>query len=652
MPYLVGNSDNSLTQALTKIGSKEYDYDYPGGLDLRPTSELHKRIVTEVIARARESHEVMSIRYTSWKKQDQVLTTYKYVDEAEEKVQEKDSRKPVSIVFPYTYAVMETLITYLSTAFFQDPIFTYEGVSPDDEVGAKLLTLLVRMHCERSKVPLALHTMFRDCLAYGIGPVSPSWTVRYGSKVREVMGSAYDVNGVQVAGASVKESYRSRVFEGNTLDNIDPYKYLPDPNIAAHKVQENEYTGWWYRTDRMALLNDEQSDPDMFNVKYLKHLDSKLSFLAPEQSDRNKKEQRADVSTSKLTSKVDIIPMYINLVPSDWGLGDSDYPEKWWFEVAADSIVIRAKKMEQNHGLYPIAVACPDFDGYTSTPLSRLESLYGLQHTMDWLFNSHIANVRKAMNDMLVLDPWMVNINDVKDPKPGKLIRLRRPAWGKGRVSDYIAQLAVTDVTRTNIADSEYIASWMQKMAATDDPMMGTLRSGGPERLTAEEFSGTRGSGLGRLERLARTVSYQAMHDIGFFFASHAQQYIEEETWARVVGDLPALLAQEFGGPNASRVRIKPSDLYIEYDVITRDGSIPGSSDSKAWLQLFNIVSMDPVLRQMFDVPRIFTHIARELGAKNVDQFKTNINQIQTQVMSDEKVEKEVDKGNMIPVEG
>ena len=143
--------------------------------------------------------------------------------------------------------------------------------------------------------------------------------------------------------------------------------------------------------------------------------------------------------------------MYIDLIPKDWELSNNEYPEKWLFEVAADSIVIGAMKIEQNHGMYPVANASPDFDGYTPTPMSRLEVLYGLQHTMDWLFNSHIANVRKAINDMLVIDPWMVNINDVKDPKAGKLIRLRRPAWGKGKVSDYISQLISCIVTGKQI---------------------------------------------------------------------------------------------------------------------------------------------------------------------------------------------------------
>lgn len=649
MPYIVsGAANNSISKALADIDNAEFKYDYPAGLKLKPGSELHNKIVDEVMRRARESYEAISSRHPSWRRMDQVNTSYKYVDETEEKVQDKDERKPVSILFPYTYAVRETLLTYLITAFFQDPLFTYEGVGDDDVVGAKLLTLLVRMHCMRNKIPLALHTMFGDSLSYGIGPVSPGWTRRRGSRIKEVTGSAFDIEGTEVAGESIKEYVKGIVFEGNDLENIDPYRYLPDPNVASHKIQDGEYLGWWRQSDYMKLLNEESTDKGCFNVRYLKLLKNKLSFLSGDPSDRNKKENRPDLRSSTNTNKIDVIPMYIDLIPSEWGLGKGEYPEKWWFEVAADSIVIRAEQMQQHHGMFPVAVACPDFDGYTATPISRLETLYGLQHTLDWLFNSHIANVRKAINDMIVYDPWMINTNDVKDPKAGKLIRTRRPSWGKGRVTDYISQLGITDITRSHLADSNYIAEWMQRLVAADDSMMGMTRTSGPDRLTGQEFQGTRGSALSRLQRLSMMISLQAMQDIGFFFASHAQQYITKETYVQVLGDLPEKLAAEYAG-GKTRIKVSPSDLYIEYDVIPRDGSIPGGNFSDSWIQLFNIIGTDPELRQMFDVPRIFIHIARELGAKNVEDFRKAISLTKPKVVPDEVIEKEVDKGNIIP---
>jgi hypothetical protein len=120
--------------------------------------------------------------------------------------------------------------------------------------------------------------------------------------------------------------------------------------------------------------------------------------------------------------------MYVNLIPSEWELGSSDYPEKWFFKVAADDVIISCHRANHHHGLYPMAVASSEYDGYSMTPISRLEILKGLQGVLDWLFNSHVANVRKAINDVLIVDPYLVNINDLKDPEPGKLVRLRRPA--------------------------------------------------------------------------------------------------------------------------------------------------------------------------------------------------------------------------------
>jgi len=160
----------------------EYDYDYPGELDLRPGKELHKYIRNEVFRRARESHNKISKRFNSWNDVDEVLTAYSDVDEDEKKVKDEDKRKPTSVVFPYSYAIMETLLTYLVMAFFQEPILRYEGVSPDDVIGAILLEKPIELHCNKTKVPLNLHTMFRDGLGYGIGIGAPKWEVKRGDK--------------------------------------------------------------------------------------------------------------------------------------------------------------------------------------------------------------------------------------------------------------------------------------------------------------------------------------------------------------------------------------------------------------------------------------------------------------------------------------
>jgi len=276
-----------------------------------------------------------------------------------------------------------------------------------------------------------------------------------------------------------------------------------------------------------------------------------------------------------------------------------------------------------------------------------MEVLYGLQHTLDFLFNSHVANVKKAINDMLIVDPYLVNMNDLEDPEPGKLIRLRRPAWGRG-VDKVVQQLQVQDITRANIADSAYITQWMDRISGADQSMQGSLRQGGPERLTGAEFQGTRGSALSRLQRIAMIIGTQFMQDIGTMFAVHTQQYMTQETYVGIVGRYADQLSGIFGGKK--RARVTPNDLAINYDLIVRDGSIPGGNFSQSWLELFKTIGTSPELSQQFDVTRIFMYIAQQLGAKNVEDFRRNVDQIQGQTMPDDQVLNEVQKGNLVPI--
>lgn len=666
MPHILyGDITKGNFQAILS-SSDHYDYDYPEGLNLDPKSELHRKIVTEVIRRAQASNRVMSNRFGSWNEIDRILTTYIEPDsslnlrEGEEKDIKKDkSKKPVSIIFPYSYAILETILTYLVMAFLEDPIFRYEGQSPDDVMGAILLEKIIDLHTNKTKVGLALHTMFRDSLAYGLGIGAPSWMKHMGSKMVRQESGILDFLG-QMMGVGPKKMIAEDqvLFEGNKLSTIDPYLWLPDPNVPCDKVQEGEFCGWIDRTSFVKLLNEEAIGPDLFNVRYLRALTGKKSSLYGE--DKSARFEKTNTHTREAggrldaTSPTDVINMYIDLIPKDWNdgkdiaLGKSEYPEKWLFSVAADSVVIKAKRLGLTHNMYPVAIVAPDSDGYQSTPVSRIEILYGLQECMDWLFNSHIANVRKALNDMIVYDPYLINSSDVENPGPGKLIRTRRPAWGRG-VENAIQQLKVGDVTAQNIGDVSWIMQMMQKAGGADNPIMGSLRQGGPERLTKAEFQGTTTGAVNRLERLAKIIGLQGMQDIGYMFAAHTQQMMSEETYIKTIGRWQEELTKEFGDSiKRGRMKVSPMDLLVDYDVFVRDGSVPGSNFSESWIRMWELMGKYPALASKFDLVRIFRYIARNLGAKNISDFEIG----RAQIVPDEEVMRQAEAGNIVPAGG
>ncbi len=649
MPYIVQGEPSSWSDDI--YNNQNFNYDYPHGLDLKPDSDFHIKLRSKIWQRANESRHEISKRFDSWREIDKTLTTYIPLKDKEEQLKKKDPTKPVSVVFPYSYSMLEALLTYLSMAFFQDPMFQYEGVEDDDTIGAMLMELVIRLHCIKTKVPLTVHTVLRDCMSYGVGIAIPGWRTVHGRK--PIRSTVITLSGLGEQNTNYTQMVNSLLFEGNDLSNIDPYMWLPDPSVSSANIQDGEFNGWIDRNNYMNLLSEEgETHSGLFNVRYLKFRKDKRSIFALDQSDRSKKyggSSDLHRSMSNTTNPVDVIKMYINLIPKDWGLTGSETPEKWYFELASDDVVIACERADHNHGMYPISVASPEYDGYSITPIGRVEILYGLQHTLDFLFNSHIANVRKAINDMLIVDPYLVNIKDLEDPQPGKLIRLRRPAWGRG-VDKVVQQLDVKDITQGNIADSAYITQWMDRISGADQSMQGALRMSGPERLTGAEFQGTRGSAVSRLQRLAMLIGMQFMQDVGTMFAVHTQQYMTQTTYVKIVGRYAEQLAKNFG-PERQRVPVSPYDLAINYDLIVRDGSIPGGNFSQAWIALFKIIgNSEPLLRE-FDIVRIFTYIAQQLGAKNVEDFKRNMNQIQPKVVGDEEVLREAEKGNLVPID-
>jgi len=628
------------------LQNSDFKYRYPIGMNLKPGSELHEKLKGEILIRARESRSAMSARYSSWQDIDATLTAFIPLDDYEETLRAKDPRKPISIVVPLSYAALETILSYQVAAFLESPIFRYTGMGGSEDIlGAMLMEKLIDLQANRSLMGLQIHTMLRDSNAYGFGVCTPVWCQRTGwRRVRREQGFNSMTGDFISTGTEVK---REQVisYEGSELYNIDPYNYLPDVNYAIQDVQRAEYVGWIRSDSRMNLLRQETTDPiTFFNGRYLEFIGGKSALTSEETSSRD----RYGVSdgtgySSTVTHKIDVIYMYIDLIPMEWGIGQHTSAEKWMFALAGDQIIIAASPLDLDHGMFPVVVCAPEFDGYSASPISRVEMSYGLQKAIDFEFNSRFANIRKSLNDMFVVDPQMININDVRNPAPGKLIRLRKQAWGRG-VQGAMEQLKVLDVTANNFADASHITALLDRVMGSESSIQGGIQRHG-ERITATEFQGYRGAALTRLERAARIAALQAINPLGMMIASHTQQFMTQEQYVAIAGEYEEELRAEFG--DQSHVLVGPLDIAVNFDLKMHDGSLPSAGDPNAWQMMLQTISTNPQLAAQFDVVRIFQHWARLAGAKDLSRF-VNPN---FKVMQDAQVQQQLQAGNIIPME-
>lgn len=645
------------------------DYDYPEGMNLSPKTKLHRNIVGRLMQLVEESHSIMSESHPKWRMLDEIMTAFIPLSDYEKMIKKRGGSKdqfhgrnrPVSVVVPFSYATHETIMTYMAQAFLTSPIMQFGAVGPEDTIKARLLEQVVDAQNRRFKAALAIHTAISDGLKYGLGVSTFEWREVWGK--RPVLEEVQEYDGEMFLGTRTRKvNEKALLFEGNKISPIDPYRLLPDPNVSAHEIQEGEFLGWVDNVIYSNLLTEERDDDYMFNVRYLNQGDFKQrrSRYTPDLSSRNIRNTNSATGEgirTNFTSYITVVNMFVKLIPKEWKLPgdeadnkDGEYPETWLFTIANDTLLIRAARHNLNHGMYPVAVAAPDFDGYSITPVSRLEMQYGLQEGMNWLFNSHMTNVRKAINDMLIVDPSLIVMKDLENPEPGKLVRIRRKAWGRG-VEDAVKQLAVADVTRGNIGDSAFIMDIMQRVSAAADALQGIVRSGG-ERRSATEYRSTVTNALSRLEHLASLVSLQYLHDLSYMSAAHTQQFMSVPVYTQIVGEWPEVLSRIYAREEG--LTVTPEDILVDYDIIIKDGSIPtaGAANAEALLKMFEITVKVPELLQVFDPVRLFTRIATMLGDKSPYDFVRKGGDINPLVASDEDVRDAAQAGNVVPLRG
>lgn len=634
----------------TYVAYHDYGYEYPDGLDLKPGSTLHNSLIAKLMQKGQASRDYIKSRFPSWNLLDRHMTGFVPRTEAESIVKAKDSRKPLSVVLPVSYVGRETILTSLHAAYGVNP-FPVVGLSPDDTVKAVLLEQVLKTSLIRSKFELYLNTFLADGLTYGIGVMAPYWHVDTAFKTELEEAGEYDMFGNwQTSGYTPVRKEKVR-WEGNRFKNIDPYLWLPDPICPAHDIQSAEGMGWLERDNRMSLLAMEQQDDSFFNCKYLEAIPGVSSLMGNEDL-RNERHsmETYPTNTNATNSPVDVMYWYQTLIPKEWKLGDSDYPEKWLFAVAGDAVIIKAQPLDLNHNMYPISVVAPDFDGRSACPTARLEIIYGLQEFADWCYSVHIANIRKTVNNTFLANPFDIDMKSMKKvmSEAGGVVLLRRQAWTKD-LKNSLMQIPQADVTRGHVQDAFAVTQFIERVLASPSYAQGMQDANAPERRTKAEFQTTAAGGVRRLSRMASLCYSMGLYDLGYMCVSHIQQFMSTNTWLSITGDLQQRLQLEYQyTPNLQQgmMQIGPGDIDADFDIAPFNSALPEEADPQALFMLYQQALQNPLLSQRFDLVRMYKGIARRFGERNIDDYE-----IKFSAMPDQQLMNMAADNQMIPAQ-
>lgn len=633
--YIQGNQESQVSTL-----SKDHHYRYAYGRSMHPNSRLHQEVLTRIMNDVMPSQNIMQSRYEDFKKIDRNLTAFIPKGTGDTLIQAADSRRPITMVVPMTFVVRETLLTHLAQTFLNDIYFPYDGVGPEDIPGNILLQHCVQQQLLRTKAELAFLAQWSDILSYGMGVCAPYWHEEYGNVMQTEPTGYNNWRGKFIQTGESRSTRRKLLWSGNAFDNIDMYRYFPDTRVPAHLYQRGTKLGWLTIENRLDLLAREKQGKEGFmNCKYLDSFRGKSVLNV----DENGRRDFSGETTYRDEDDVDILWRYYYLIPSEWGLSNDDTPQKWMFAVANDRVIVRSQPLNLNHNLFPVSVGLMNFDGYSISPRGKLEIIYGLQMTADWIFSTRIMNVTKCLGDTYIYDPWRLNSNDMKKPGP-KLVKTRRGSWGTG-VKDAIMPIPSNDVTQNHFAMTSYIADLIQRVSGASDALQGMMDNA-PERRTKAEYLATRGSAQSRVNLGARVIYITSMRDLAHMAAAHTMQFQTQEEYVRLTGDWPRRLATEYGlDTKNNRVLVKPSDMDINCDVSPLTGMLPSSDDPEMMLNLFTLAVQNPVLSARKDIVRMYDSLARRLGEKNIEEFT-----IQVQPTPDDQVQNMYEDGKLEPL--
>ncbi|GMQ92422.1 MAG: hypothetical protein BMS9Abin11_1751 [Gammaproteobacteria bacterium] len=619
---------------------------------LRPKSELHEKILNYLLERLTASERAMGSFYSRWRANEIRAQAYIDLPDWEQKLKEmNDKGKPskvVAVTIPYSYATLQTIVTYLIHTFAgRKPIFQVGSHKKETVANARMMELVLQYNADHSRLIKHLFQYLNDGELYGVGILINDWVEERKMRTSFKDQPRFSFLNNLLGTDSIRTREERLVYQGNEPQSCDPFMFFPDPNVPMCEVnRKGEYVFWRRFIGKHELKRAEGAGD-------LKWIDAIGTI--PINNERSQESARQLLSRGmahpggNIDLKSDLIKNFnqidrctIEILPAELGLGESEKVEKWMFTIANRQQIIQAERFDFDHDMHPVSVIEPSSLGYGFGQAGTADYLGPIQDTISWLVTSHMDNVKTALNNMWVVDPSMIEMQDLKEPGPGKIIRIKRAAQG-GDVRTMLQQLGVQDVTRAHIQDTEMFSRFGDVLFGTTDNLKGLQDAGG--RKTATEVRTSGEAAASRLASRARLISAQGLVDLSEMQSLNLQQLLEMEFYLSIVGqqgiDTP-LKADAEGG-----IGVTPESLTGDFHYPIHDGTLPLDRVAllDVWKEIFVAVAQDPELRGSFSLTKIFEFLADLGGAKNLEAMKVDVS-----VKPDQQVQDAAAAGNAVPV--
>ena len=625
-------------------------------IDRLKDKDLHRKVLNYLTKQLEASEREMSRFWYRWQVNELKVQAYITLPDWENELKRLKNEKgappaALRLVVPFAYAAHSTAVTFLMSAFAsRRPLFPISTYKDEEMELARRMETNIQYQNDHIGMVKVLWQFFSDILLYGVGPMGTAW--KEDKAVRTVRNM---ITKTDSPGRPYKASDRSRkvvtTYEGNDVWNIDPYLFFPDPRCP---MADCNVDGDYYFFRNFVSRNELKKGEAKGDFKYTEKITAGLpsqGLVGVPGSNRSLisqgdpfpgSEMQSRYTTQHLDQFVQLDEGPVTIVPKDLGLGTSEQPQVYYFTVANKNQIIQATRLDNDHDKLPLVVSEPTGFGHGFGQPAMMDYVTPIQDLLSWLVNSHIENVRLAINNMFVVDPMAIEMQDLKRPGPGKVIRLKQSRSGQD-VKQAIYQLSVNDVTRGNVGDVQMMMGLGNMLLGFTD-LMGNANQGG-DRKTATEVRNDSQLALSRLNTLATVISAQAIIPLSEQMVLNTIQYQSEEFMIKILG------------AEGARLLLAPHHEVGDFSFPSYDGILPPDKIAlfQIWRELTQAASQSEILSQTHDIGKMFEHTAELGGARNIEEFRRQgappEGVLQITPTEDGEVQDQAQAGNLVPVQ-
>lgn len=587
-----------------------------------PNTPLHRMIAGRLSSRYKMADQEHTKKTEKWRKAEDTMLAYIPETDADRaRSGKRDGGVPTytTIQIPYTYALVMTAHTYMTSVMLsRNPVHQFAGWNGQGENESLALETLMNYQTVVGGALPVYYIWLYDVIKYGVGVIGEYWdkeTIQFGELVDLAPPGSKKPQLEQV-------TKQAEGYQGLRRYNVSPFDFMHDPRVPIGQFQ----TGEFCMVRRRIAWNDllrRGAQGYYTNLEEVKRAGAEHTSQSQANGESSQL-VRPDYflhdgdESSKHPAVIDAIEAYVDLVPSEWGVGTSNFPEKWVFSCTSDfTVIFGASPHGAAHGKFPFDVGEIEIEGYGAFNRGIPEIMEPIQNTVDWLVNAHFFNVRASLNNQFIVDPSRVYLRDIQKSSAGFVWRLRPEAYGTP-VDAAIKQFPVHDVTANHMNDMDSMLGVGQRMLGISDQIMGMLEPGG--RKSATEIRTATGFGVNRLKTGSEYFGVSAFSPHAIKGVITTQQYFDVPKKLRIVGDQAMFAGENF-------VNVDPTQLAGMWDYVPVDGTLPVDRFAQItlWKDMLAQVGALPQVQQQFDIGKIFAWMMQMGGIRNVEKFKIQV---------------------------